>query len=435
MVEAVIEIARRHGLPLMVRLVKGAYWDGEIKRAQENGPGRATRCSPASATPTCAIWPARSACWPPPTFYPQFATHNAGTIAAILEMARRPGASAPIRASSCSACTAWAKAFYREVIEARGRAAAAHLRAGGRAPRPAGLSGAPAAGERRQLLLRAPARRRGGVDPGAAGLAAARGRPVDAAAAAPALRRVARQRAGRRSGGRARAPAAAGPPGGADARGADRRQRRLGRAGDGRAAPRAARLERGALGRALRRAAPCRRRDGAPDDRAGSALLVQEGRKTFGDGVAEVREAIDFCRYYAEQAEARLAPQSLPGPTGEKNELRLHGRGVSSASARGTSRWRSSPARWWRRWWPATRWRPSRPSRPRVAPRRCVELLIEAGLPRGRDRAACRGAGETVGAALVADPRCAGRVLHRLDPGRQDHPAPARRWATARSCR
>ena len=44
--------------------------------------------------------------------------------------------------------------------------------------------------------------------------------------------------------------------------------------------------------------------------------------------MAEVREAVDFCRYYADQAEQRLAEQTLPGPTGESNVLRLHGRGV-----------------------------------------------------------------------------------------------------------
>src|SRR6185295_3905029 len=58
------------------------------------------------------------------------------------------------------------------------------------------------------------------------------------------------------------------------------------------------------------------------------ALLVHEGRKTLPDCVAEVREAVDFCRYYAQQAVDRLGAQELPGPTGESNELRLHGRGV-----------------------------------------------------------------------------------------------------------
>jgi len=41
------------------------------------------------------------------------------------------------------------------------------------------------------------------------------------------------------------------------------------------------------------------------------ALLVKEAHKTLGDCVAEVREAVDFCRYYAEQAETRLAEQTL----------------------------------------------------------------------------------------------------------------------------
>ncbi len=58
------------------------------------------------------------------------------------------------------------------------------------------------------------------------------------------------------------------------------------------------------------------------------ALCVREGGKTVADAVAEVREAVDFCRYYAAQARARLhAPAELPGPSGESNTLGLHGRG------------------------------------------------------------------------------------------------------------
>ena len=53
-----------------------------------------------------------------------------------------------------------------------------------------------------------------------------------------------------------------------------------------------------------------------------------EGGKTLDDAVAEVREAVDFCRYYAVQARTALAPRALPGPTGESNELRYRGRGV-----------------------------------------------------------------------------------------------------------
>ncbi len=58
-------------------------------------------------------------------------------------------------------------------------------------------------------------------------------------------------------------------------------------------------------------------------------LLVREAGKTVSDAIAEVREAVDFCRYYATQARAQFsAPLRLPGPTGELNELSLHGRGV-----------------------------------------------------------------------------------------------------------
>jgi len=56
---------------------------------------------------------------------------------------------------------------------------------------------------------------------------------------------------------------------------------------------------------------------------------VSEAGKTITDAVSEVREAVDFCRYYALQARKNFAaPSLLEGPTGELNELSLHGRGV-----------------------------------------------------------------------------------------------------------
>ncbi len=57
-------------------------------------------------------------------------------------------------------------------------------------------------------------------------------------------------------------------------------------------------------------------------------VCVEEGRKTISDALGEVREAADFCRYYANQARGVMAPHALPGPTGERNVLRLAGRGV-----------------------------------------------------------------------------------------------------------
>jgi RHH-type proline utilization regulon transcriptional repressor/proline dehydrogenase/delta 1-pyrroline-5-carboxylate dehydrogenase len=59
------------------------------------------------------------------------------------------------------------------------------------------------------------------------------------------------------------------------------------------------------------------------------ARVVREGGRTIADAVAELREAVDYCRYYARQAQREFErPRVLPGPTGEQNELQLHGRGV-----------------------------------------------------------------------------------------------------------
>jgi RHH-type proline utilization regulon transcriptional repressor/proline dehydrogenase/delta 1-pyrroline-5-carboxylate dehydrogenase len=58
------------------------------------------------------------------------------------------------------------------------------------------------------------------------------------------------------------------------------------------------------------------------------ALLAREGGKTLVDGVAEVREAVDFCRYYAAQARLLFREEVMPGPTGERDALTRRGRGV-----------------------------------------------------------------------------------------------------------
>ncbi len=137
------------------------------------------------------------------------------------------------------------------------------------------------------------------------------------------------------------------------------------------------------------------------------ALLVHEGRKTLGDAVAEVREAVDFCRYYAVQARERLAPHELPGPTGERNELRLHGRGVFVC----ISPWNFPLAIFAGQVVAAlvagnaVAAKPAEQT-PGVA-HRFVELLHGVGVP-GDALALLHGPGETVGAALVADARTAG---------------------------
>ncbi len=63
------------------------------------------------------------------------------------------------------------------------------------------------------------------------------------------------------------------------------------------------------------------------------ALLQAEAGKTLPDAVAEVREAVDFCRYYAARARLDFTSIALPGPTGEANSLRLAGRGVFATIA------------------------------------------------------------------------------------------------------
>ncbi|HSM69181.1 MAG TPA: bifunctional proline dehydrogenase/L-glutamate gamma-semialdehyde dehydrogenase PutA, partial [Xanthomonadales bacterium] len=137
-------------------------------------------------------------------------------------------------------------------------------------------------------------------------------------------------------------------------------------------------------------------------------LCALEAGKTVHDSIAEVREAADFLRYYAQQSRLLFTgPESLPGPTGEQNSLTLHGRGVfacispwnfplaiftgqvSAALASGNTVL-AKPAE----------------QTPLIASR-AVQLLHQAGIP----EAALQflpGDGVKVGARLTADPRIAG---------------------------
>jgi len=58
------------------------------------------------------------------------------------------------------------------------------------------------------------------------------------------------------------------------------------------------------------------------------ALCMHEAGKTIADAIAEVREAIDYCRYYAQEARTLFIPLSLTGVSGERNTLSLHPRGI-----------------------------------------------------------------------------------------------------------
>jgi RHH-type transcriptional regulator, proline utilization regulon repressor / proline dehydrogenase / delta 1-pyrroline-5-carboxylate dehydrogenase len=138
------------------------------------------------------------------------------------------------------------------------------------------------------------------------------------------------------------------------------------------------------------------------------SLIVREGGRTYNDAVAEVREAADFCRYYALQAKKHFSnPVLLPGPAGEGNELRLHGRGVFAC----ISPWNFPLAIFTGQVAAALAAGNTVIAKPaEQTPRigwRALEILYEAGVP--PDAACCVvGPGETIGAALVADPRIAG---------------------------
>jgi len=140
------------------------------------------------------------------------------------------------------------------------------------------------------------------------------------------------------------------------------------------------------------------------------ALCSLEAGKSLRDGIGEVREAADFCRYYAAEARAKMSqPQVLQGPTGEHNELSLHGRGVvlcispwnfplaiflgqiSAALVTGN----------------AVIAKPAEQT-PLIA-HRAVELLYQAGVP-DNVLALLPGDGD-LGARLTRDPRLAGVVF------------------------
>ncbi|WP_250634162.1 bifunctional proline dehydrogenase/L-glutamate gamma-semialdehyde dehydrogenase PutA [Pinirhizobacter soli] len=138
------------------------------------------------------------------------------------------------------------------------------------------------------------------------------------------------------------------------------------------------------------------------------ALCVREAGKSLPDAIAEIREAADFLRYYATMARRLFGhPEQLPGPTGESNQLSLHGRGVfvcispwnfplaiflgqvSAALAAGNSVI-AKPA-----------------EQTSLIGYEAVKLLHDAGVPR-EVLQYLPGDGATVGAALTRDPRVAG---------------------------
>ncbi len=139
-------------------------------------------------------------------------------------------------------------------------------------------------------------------------------------------------------------------------------------------------------------------------------LCAREAGKTQPDAVAEVREAVDFCRYYAVRARRDLATVRLPGPTGEANALTYHGRGVFAC----ISPWNFPLAIFTGQVSAALVAGNAVVAKPAeqtpLAASAAVAILHEAGVP-GNVLRLVPGPGETTGARLVSDARIAGVVF------------------------
>jgi RHH-type proline utilization regulon transcriptional repressor/proline dehydrogenase/delta 1-pyrroline-5-carboxylate dehydrogenase len=355
-IKAVRAIAEGSGRRLMVRLVKGAYWDSEIKRAQQAGSPNYPVFTTKAATDVAYLACARALLAATPALYGQFATHNAHTLAAVRLMARKAGVAiehqrlhgmgqalyaaiedeAPLRIYAPvgshedllpylvrrllenGANTSFVHSLLDEdtpaaevVVDPLGVVEAAGARPHPRIPSPRGLYGAARLNSEGLDLSIAAVRDR---------LAAA-ARDLPFLTAGPIIRGQEITTAPARQ---LHPPAALARTIG-ETRDATRDD--IDRAF---AAAKAAQGPWDKLGGAARATTLRAMADALEADRDHLiALCVVEAGKTLADAVAEVREAADFCRYYAHLAETQFAaPQVLRGPVGETNQLSLHGRGV-----------------------------------------------------------------------------------------------------------
>jgi RHH-type proline utilization regulon transcriptional repressor/proline dehydrogenase/delta 1-pyrroline-5-carboxylate dehydrogenase len=324
LIDHVAALARTYRVGLTCRLVKGAYWDSEIKRAQELGlpayPVFTQKTHSDVSYLACAarLFEARD------VIYPQFATHNAATIAAIEQLAAR--VSAPFELQRLHGM---GSGVYREYLADRPLAQTVRVYA--------------PVGSHRDLLAYLVRRLlENGANSSFVHQLADERVPVEALLASPlaftpsrlplpqaiyGTRRNSRGldvtveplRLALRS---ALAPALPPAPDASSLESVDR-------AVEGARAAYPAWRDRPVAGRARALRVAADRLEAEMPSFCG--LLVQEAKKTWGDAVSEVREAVDFLRYYADEAERVCAEIVLPGPTGEDNRLRLRGRGVWAA--------------------------------------------------------------------------------------------------------
>ncbi len=348
------DLARSTGRRLMVRLVKGAYWDSEIKRGQERGLDGYPVFTRKASTDVSYLACARRLLAARDAFYPMFATHNAHTVASVLEMAGNKegyefqrlhgmgeplyhqvvGPEMPVRIYAPVGSHEDLLAYLvRRLLENGANSSFVNRIQDEQVPvaaivadpvaRIAALPSKPHPGiPLPKALFGAERLNSDGID------------LSDAAQTKPLLDHVTAEHrwsaapmvAGQ---GIDRLPAALHDP-------ADRR-RQLGHVVEAvpedvdRALSAAIAGQRAWAVRPVAERAACLDRLGdllESERNELVALLVREAGKTIPDALAEVREAVDFCRYYAARARADFEPKLMPGPTGERNELRLTGRGV-----------------------------------------------------------------------------------------------------------
>lgn len=349
-------LAVRGGRRLQVRLVKGAYWDTEIKRAQELGLDGYPVFTRKARTDLCYLACARQLLAARAQFYPMFATHNAHTVAAVrayaddeqgYEFQRLHGMGESlyrvVGASMDLPCRVYAPVgrhedllpyLVRRLLE-NGANTSFVNRIHDAQLAPERLAADPAEAALAPVAELAPPAALFGVEHrNPRGLNLADDRQMRALA----QRLAACERAGPLTVGSC-SPVSR-PSAGAGRRLCAPADRRL-RLGDWHAfdlvaLPAAVQIAQDAQAAwdarpVQQRVQPLRmaaeRLEAEREDFL--YLLIREAGKTLADADAEVREAIDFLRYYAAQAQRlQQQPIALPGPTGEDNQLRLHGRGV-----------------------------------------------------------------------------------------------------------
>ncbi len=434
-------LAQDCGRRFMVRLVKGAYWDGEIKHAQQQGLADYTvftrKCHSDLSYQVCAQILLAS----PAAIFPQFATHNAHTVATVRELA---GSGAPFEFQRLHGM---GHLLYDQVL-------AEHPDTAIRVYAPVGNhrdllpylvrrlleNGANSSFVNRFLDARTPAEalmRDPTEEVRSHGVARHTGIPVpralyqheqlpwlnatgvdlaDPVSIKPLLQSVASAAEQHHTA----APIVGGELQSGSAKSVHSpasREHVVGEVVEASAAHIDEALTRAAKARSGWEAAGVQVRADCLDRMAELlelhthdlvGLIVAEAGRTIDDAVSEVREAVDFCRYYAQQGRARFGePTVLPGPTGELNELSLHGRGVflcispwnfplaifigqvSAALVAGN----------------AVIAKPAQQT-PLIAAR-AVTLLLQSGVP-GDVLHLLTGDGVTVGSALVGDSRIAG---------------------------